>query len=236
LILPLVLVAATTATKPSTRYITVDKFDMKALLPEPPADDSKQTRCEVEYMLVIQQARTPEEVARAASEVVLTHEAFAAVIGPSFNFREHPATDALLRQVEIDTDAVAFEAKRFWNRPRPYDLDPRIKPAIDKHPSAAYPSGHSSRAYSWAIVMGELFPQRKDALLARAAQVAQDRVIGGVHYPSDITAGRKVGTEVARKILTSEKFQADLVKAKAELADSRQPAENACASPQATGG
>jgi len=43
-------------------------------------------------------------------------------------------------------------------------------------------------------------------------------VLGGVHYPSDVAAGRILGNAIADKMLANPEFQAALAKAKAECA------------------
>jgi acid phosphatase (class A) len=59
--------------------------------------------------------------------------------------------------------------------------------------SPSYPSGHATRGLAYAAVLAELVPERREALLERGRQVGVDRVIGGVHWPSDIEAGQRLG-------------------------------------------
>lgn len=82
----------------------------------------------------------------------------------------------------------------------------------------AYPSGHSTRGTVFATVLAELFPDKRDALLAKGWESGWLRVIGGVHYASDVYAGRVLGKAVARELLKNPRFQADMEAAKAELA------------------
>ena len=49
----------------------------------------------------------------------------------------------------------------------------------------------------FAEVLAEIYPDQRDALLARGRQIGFDRIIGGVHYPSDVVAGAALGTLVA---------------------------------------
>jgi hypothetical protein len=43
-----------------------------------------------------------------------------------------------------------------------------------------------------------------------------DPVIAGVHYPSDVAAGQKLGAEIARKLLANADFQTALERTKEE--------------------
>jgi membrane-associated phospholipid phosphatase len=57
----------------------------------------------------------------------------------------------------------------------------------------SHPSGHSSGSELQAHILRKLFPTRIDALLTRAQQVADGRVVAGVHYASDAEAGTALG-------------------------------------------
>jgi membrane-associated phospholipid phosphatase len=41
-------------------------------------------------------------------------------------------------------------------------------------------------------------------------------VLGGVHFPSDVAAGKVLGTEVARLLLANDRFKAEFADAKKE--------------------
>ena len=53
--------------------------------------------------------------------------------------------------------------------------------------------------------------------MARAAEYANNRVVAGVHYPSDIEGGRLTATAFAAALFASPAFQSDLAAARAEL-------------------
>jgi len=209
--------AANPLTQQEPKYLEPASIDFMAILPNPPTDDSAQTRAELDEILSLQASRTPEQVSRIKAEHSITPAAFAHLIGPTFDFKTHPITDALLHQVTVDSRSVTEEAKAHWNRTRPYDLDPAVQPAVDKPGNASYPSGHATLSCTWAIVLQQLFPEKKSELLARADEIGADRVIAGVHYRSDVAAGKKLGQAIAAKLLASKSFQSDLEAARKEL-------------------
>jgi acid phosphatase (class A) len=217
--------ATTTATGPAAHYIGADAIDIKAVLPAPPADNSPAGRAELDRMLALQGSRTPEQVADIKAEGPLTPYMFATVLGASFKAKDLPGTDALLRRAGEDTKAIIDKAKGLWNRKRPWALDGRIEPCIAKPTDASYPSDRTCRTYVWAALLGELFPEKKDLLLAKARQVGENRVLAGVHYPSDVQAGATLGQAIATKMMKTRPFKTDLAAARAELAigKSRQP-------------
>ena len=52
--------------------------------------------------------------------------------------------------------------------------------------------------------------------MARGKLIGQDRVIGGMHYPSDVAAGQKLGAAIAKSLLANEQFKTEFEKAKQE--------------------
>lgn len=198
-------------------YIDPASVDLKAILPDPPADQSPETQKELALILEKQKSRTPDELKRAQSEAKLTVFAFADVLGPWFSADKLPVTVTFFQNVDDDSHLVSESAKKFWGRPRPSVLDKEIVPAIELPKSAAYPSGHATRGELFALVLAEIFPEQKEAILARGRQIGDDRVIAGVHYPTDVTAGQKLADTLMPKFDASAPFKADLAKARAEL-------------------
>ena len=199
------------------RYLGADAIDIKTVLSEPPADTSEITRSEIERMLALQAARTPEDVKRLNAEGTFSLSLLTEVLGKSFSGQFLPATEALLKFVSEDAKAVISAAKSQWKRSRPWAVDKRIQPCIEKPTSFSYPSDRTAHSRVWAVVLCELFPASKEALLAKAERLSQDRVLSGVHFPSDIEAGKKLGQTIADKIMQSPVFKADLAAARAEI-------------------
>ncbi|WLT31407.1 phosphatase PAP2 family protein [Geothrix sp. PMB-07] len=162
-----------------------------------PAVESDEGKADLAILLWHQRTRTPADIQRAASEVKLTLEAYATASGRSLNPTQFPKTAALIDKVGKDTKAVTDSLKKHFQRPRPYLTDGRVQPAIERETSPSYPSGHATRGVIFGIILGELAPERREALLVAGRQVGVDRVIGGVHYPSDIEAGQRLAFRLA---------------------------------------
>lgn len=208
---------ATERASTSLKYLAADSLNVLTLLPAPPADDSPECRAECDEMVKIQALASTKELARAKSESHLTPFLFADVLGQGFTAQALPTTAKLLKRVATDADAFCNVGKKYWNRRRPFVTDPRITVQVDRPGNASYPSGHTTLAYCWALVLADLFPEHTDALLARARLVARDRVIGGVHYPTDVAAGETLGRAVGTKIVASPVFQHECAAVRAEL-------------------
>ena len=56
--------------------------------------------------------------------------------------------------------------------------------------SPSYPSGHTTYAYTGALVLAIMVPERYQELITRAAEYGNDRILVGSHYAMDVLAGR----------------------------------------------
>jgi acid phosphatase (class A) len=166
---------------------------------------------------------------RSESDNALSHAeeefdvfAFARVLGPDFDAARLPRTAALFTEVQKETAKAVKEAKNHWQRERPCPLDAcRKDPEGDeknpKKKSYGYPSGHSTRATVFAILLAQALPARTDALAGYTHDVGWRRVVRGVHTPQDIYAGRVFGQALAAAFLANPALRHDLDEAAKEL-------------------
>ena len=128
-----------------------------------------------------------------------------------------PVTARFFGDVSLNVGTLINSAKAFYHRTRPYILDARIQPVLPKPNNDSYPSGHSTIGHFYAIVLADMVPERAADLYARGEIFALNRVIGGVHYPTDLEAGKLSGTLIAEKMFTSVEFRRDFAKARNEI-------------------
>jgi acid phosphatase (class A) len=141
---------------------------------------------------------------------------FSGVAGVDLEGPRLPLTRALLEAATHELVGVLLPVKTHYARPRPYDEDPRITPAVRREPSFAYPSGHAAWGMVVAGLLAELAPARREAILERGRQVGNDRVLGGVHHPSDVVAGQRLGETLVALWLQEPAHRRQLENAKAE--------------------
>ena len=221
LVLTLVAAPVRAAEKAALRYLGPTAPDVVALLAPPPESGTAEAAADLEEAYLVYHARTAAERAQGLDEVKLTPFHFAPVIGPWFVPGHFPKTEALFKELEREAKAVASTGKKHWQRLRPYHADPaRFTDPIEheERTDYSYPSGHSTRGTLYALVLAELFPGKREALLAKGRETGWLRVLGGVHYPTDIYAGRVLGQALARDFIHSDSFQRDLAEVRTELA------------------
>jgi acid phosphatase (class A) len=85
--------------------------------------------------------------------------------------------------------------------------------------------------YVTALVLAQVFPAQREAILARGVRYGDNRVACGVHHPTDVAAGRLLGIAYFNALKANPAFQADLTCAQAEqaFAVSKTPLPAACA-------
>ena len=194
-------------------------IDASRLLPPPPPAGSARAIAEMEELKTIAAHATPDAIAVAARDAKdETPDIFNAAIG--FDIAAVPAAYKLLNLVVEEEDGDSKTAKEFFHRDRPYAVDPSLKTCTPVKPGKAansYPSGHATLAFSMGVVLASLLPEKSQAILARASQYAEHRLVCGVHFRSDITAGQQFGTVLALRLMQNPDFQAQMNLARAQL-------------------
>jgi acid phosphatase (class A) len=162
----------------------------------PPNQGSKEDAVDYHTLLKLQKHRTKAECARAETEVKIS-------LGSLFGGPYGPLSAAEVTQwsdyfytVGMEADQYVHMAKKDFQRPRPYVTHSDLHPCIPKESSFSYPSGHSALSRFYMHMLGDIYPQLHVELEKRADQIAFDRNLGGVHYPSDIRDGKFLGDKI----------------------------------------
>jgi len=198
-------------------FVTNKDIDLTMILPPPPANDSAQTKAELGAVLALQVTRTPEMVASAVADSEENVWRFANVMGPNFNKEKLPKFSAFFDRVVETEGAVVDPAKDVWKRPRPHQLSDLVKPAVKLSSSGSWPSGHATVGTMMGIILADMVPEKRAEIMARAAEYAHNREVGGIHYASDVEMGKISGSVIAAVLLNRDDFKAEYEVARAEL-------------------
>jgi acid phosphatase (class A) len=211
------ILTATALCAGELNYLDPGKPDAMALLAPPPAPDSPEQTADMAEVRAVCHAAPSNDVSVAFSEKKFDIFNFTPAIGPFFVPGKFPKTEAFFHRVQKDAETVTDHAKDFYKRPRPYVLDPSLASGkLEK--SFSYPSGHSTESMVLALVLADLFPDKRDAIIAEARNIGWHRVEIARHYPTDIYAGRVLAQAIVREMKTNPDFQRDFAEVQAEVA------------------
>ncbi|MDR2300975.1 MAG: phosphatase PAP2 family protein [Deltaproteobacteria bacterium] len=196
-------------------------------LPPPPADDSPDFARDINVYWQTRTKRDDERWLKAAEDADIAKN-WNAIFKDSFGLvldkKNTPFTYELLERASEDVEVSFNQAKDKFQRVRPFvyfnqpfgtTCLPSEEGTIKNN--GAYPSGHS--VYSWlmALILAEISPDRQEAIFSRGLDYGFSRVICGVHWVSDIEAGRYVASAVNARLHADPKFMELLGKAKEEI-------------------
>ena len=175
-------------------------------VPPPPAEGSATKAWDLAQNELATKLRDdPVRAAQAASDAVFTWENLFATFSPAYgrtiSEAETPALCAMIR-FGLDTTRHAYrKLKRTYPRARPFaELGvPPLRPEDTCLGADSYPSGHAATAWAAALLLSEVRPAAAEAVLDRGRVAGDNRLVCGVHWASDVEAGRLVaGVAVAR--------------------------------------
>jgi acid phosphatase (class A) len=192
----------------TTYYITAEQQKFPDF-PAPPAAGSRGDLRDFAVLKDWQHKRTKEQCDKANAGAHAAYEEFFGDISP-FPSPLPEAAAVIFKRVKTETDGAAADIKEMFKRQRPFLRDASLEPCLGRIGGLAYPSGHATISRLFALMLADLAPSRKKEFFARADEAGLYRVIGGVHHPSDIAAGKKLADKLYKVYLRSPAFRADL--------------------------
>ncbi len=203
------------ATPANAKYLSDSEVaEIASFLPAPPDQKSEAFSRDFLYLHDLQDTRTEPQCERARIDAgQFMPVPFIAPAGPlkkSEADRWNSFSDSLQKEIR----PIVKTIKTHWQRPRPYVTDPTLSPCIDLENSFAYPSGHATMGELYARILAEAYPWRGRKIMRRGRQYGFDRILGGVHHPSDVKAGRELADHIFEVLMDHKEFRDDLKKAK----------------------
>ena len=197
-----------------------------SLLPPPPEEGSIEFLMDKIAYWEYFKLRTddPERAAQAIADADMSdvgykfEEAFGLLVTPE----TMPETWLLLsRSRECFGSSGSNEAKRHYMRTRPFVYFGSSTLIPDDEwwlrVNYSYPSGHTANYFGVAYILSSLRPERTEAIQRRAEQGGISRLIVGVHWASDVAAGKMVAASVYEYLKDNPEYKAQFEKARTEV-------------------
>jgi len=157
------------------------------------------------------------DVADGASAIL---DDFACVIGQRIDQSRAPALMNLLERARLDIARATRAPKLHYRRLRPFvgnDAEICVVRTSELGNAFSFPSSHATQAWTYASIMATLMPEKATQFFVRARSYGESRVVCGLHWWSDIEAGRTAASAVYAALQGDAGFRADLEKARVEV-------------------
>ena len=198
-------------------YLAKGRPDGVALLPPPPALGSEEEAADLATVRAVFKARTPAETARAEKDSTLSLFNFAVVIGPEFKPGKFPKMEGAVCEGEDEHHGQHQFPKELLQAAAAIPGGHEPERSARRSRARVIRAGIRARGTVQALMLAELFPEKREAILEFGREIGWDRVLIGKHFPTDVQAGRVMGRAIMRELMASAAFQHDLAEAKAEV-------------------
>lgn len=173
----------------------LQKYNKTILIPPPPEDSVRIKELQVisgQYL----NRYNPEIIQDILDSTVLTFN----TVVKRHALESH---EYLIEELILEIKPIILNHKNYFNSERPHELaiNNNISFKHDFLESAqtpSYPSGHTTQAYYVAYNLSDLYPELRKEFMEVANMISQARVDRGVHFPSDILAGKLLADKLIK--------------------------------------
>lgn len=185
----------------------------------PPVQGSVESAADFAELHRLQATRTKEDCDTAELQTWFDARSISGVTVGLISEAEFKVIETLASQLLETAKVESDTLKAKFNRPRPYITDPTLVPCIKKPKKAdrAFPSGHALGGWLLSRVLAQIFPERAALFQTWGKQVGLNRLIGGVHHPSDVEAGWKLADLIFAELRLNHAYNAHLLNTLSDL-------------------
>lgn len=211
--------------QPTTYFTTEEMPDLIQCLPAPPDSTSEAFSYDVlRYMWGKMQRYDTERAEMAKRDAVWSYEALLAELSVPFGLeiseKGTPEIWKLITNSLATVDQMRVAPKAYYHRTRPFVYfheEPFMESDKEFSGEGSYPSGHTIRCWTSALLLSEINLEASGAIFSRAWLYCENRVITGAHWQSDIDATRSGASIGYARLQTSPEFQKQMAKAQKEF-------------------
>ena len=161
-----------------------------------PENTSKKTLEEIRYLSKVEED----------DKFVKEHDKVAKVFGKLHKDLELEYNQDEAKKYLRESAKYIMELKYKHQRPRPYQIAKFYNidlngVDLDSMKTPSYPSGHATQGHLLGMIYSERYPQHRKEFMKLGEDVAESRINGKAHYPSD----KKAGIHLAEKLFENKK-------------------------------
>ena len=161
-----------------------------------PENTSKKTLEEIRYLSKVEED----------DKFVKEHDKVAKVFGKLHKDLELEYNQDEAKKYLRESAKYIMELKYKHQRPRPYQIAKFYNidlngVDLDSMKTPSYPSGHATQGHLLGMIYSERYPQHRKEFMKLGENVAESRINGKAHYPSD----KKAGIHLAEKLFENKK-------------------------------
>ena len=161
-----------------------------------PENTSKKTLEEIRYLSKVEED----------DKFVKEHDKVAKVFGKLHKDLELEYNQDEAKKYLRESAKYIMELKYKHQRPRPYQIAEFYNidlngVDLDSMKTPSYPSGHATQGHLLGMIYSERYPQHRKEFMKLGENVAESRINGKAHYPSD----KKAGIHLAEKLFENKK-------------------------------
>ena len=223
----LVLNGALLRAQTTETYFTIDDMpDLVQCLPAPPSPGSVEFEYDVtRYEWGKKQRLDPERAAIAERDAYWNLDTLAAIFSEPFGLKISPEMTPQTYKLFISgiatIEQIRVRPKAHFMRKRPFEyFDEHVMSLWEEdilRGEGSYPSGHTIRGWSAALILSEVNPAAANALYKRGWDYGESRVIVGAHWQSDVDASRPAASIAYSQLQTSPAYRKQVVRARREF-------------------
>jgi len=215
----------TSAQAQETYFTTSQLPDLILSLPAPPQQGSPAFQYDVQrYRWGKARRNDPDRAAMARRDAVWSYEALLTELSVPFGLSvSREATPEIWKLITTSlatTDLMRVAPKAYYHRTRPFVYfkeDAFLADDAQFSGEGSYPSGHTMRSWTAALLLAEINPAAAEAIFSRAWACGESRVISGAHWQSDVDVTRLAASIGYARLQTSGAFRAQMALAQDEF-------------------
>ncbi len=178
---------------------------------DPPEVGSEADEKDYEELHRLQENRTKGDCQEGREQLSHTFENFFGPESGQLTQKQFDRYEDLFARVFKLTSRIGGYFKDHYERPRPYIADETLKPCIPKPgASRSYPSTHAALGTVAGCLLAQALPVKAEKLQSHGKRIGDLRMIVGVHHPTDVKAGQKLGRQICERLMTDAEFTEEL--------------------------